>query len=179
MTPKYYLDDIISNIDMTAVSKIRQYLNLKKIYLLEAIIESDLTTRSPKGAKLDHKYGSEIISEENNNVNVKCNFLIVARRKEVPDINLLKIEASFALEYYYEDNLKLKHQDVVNFAKIYPLYMAWPYWRELVQNLTSRMGFPALTISLLKIEMTKARDYKQKRAKSRTLKKKSTITKAT
>jgi preprotein translocase subunit SecB len=176
MAPKYYLDDIISN--MPTVSKIRQYLNLKNIYLLEAKIESDPTTRSPKGAKLDHKYGSEIISEENNNFDVKCNFLIIANRKEVPDINLLKIEASFVLEYYYEDNLRLKHEDIVNFVKIYPLYMAWPYWRELVQNLTSRMGFPALTISLVKIEMTKAKDYKQKSAKSKTLKKRSPITKA-
>jgi preprotein translocase subunit SecB len=179
MAPKYYFDEMVPNIDMRAVSKVAPYLNLVNIYILEAKTESDPSTRSPKGAELDYKYDSEIISEDNNNLYIKCNFLILAHRKQVKEKILLKIEATFVLKYTFEDGIKLESQDIENFARINPLYNAWPYWREFVQSITTRMGFPTLTIPLLKIEMTKSGTDATKKAKSRTPKKKTLIPTAT
>ena len=39
---------------------------------------------------------------------------------------------------------------------INPISHAWPYWREFVQSMSSRMGFPALTVPLLEIVPKKA-----------------------
>ena len=54
---------------------------------------------------------------------------------------------------------------------INPISNAWPYWREFVQSMSSRMGFPALTVPLLEIVPKKAAT---KEAKSQPVKKEST-----
>ena len=51
---------------------------------------------------------------------------------------------------------------------INPISNAWPYWREFVQSMSSRMGFPALTVPLLEIVPKKAAT---KEAKSQPAKK--------
>ena len=42
------------------------------------------------------------------------------------------------------------------FFKINPVSNAWPYWREFVQSMSTRMGFPALTVPMLEIVPKKA-----------------------
>jgi hypothetical protein len=37
------------------------------------------------------------------------------------------------------------------FFKINQVTAAWPYWREFVQNMSTRMGYPALTVPMLEI----------------------------
>jgi preprotein translocase subunit SecB len=175
MAIKYYLGEMIPDIDIRAVSRVTQHLNLEEIYLLEAKIESDSTTRSPKGAELDYKFDTEIMSNENNILSIKCTFMVMAHRKQVPEKSLMRIEATFVLQYSFEDDKKLSTDDIDIFAKINPLYNAWPYWREFVQNLTSKMGFPALTIPILRFEMTKSETEKPKQAKPKTAKRKSPI----
>ncbi|HEX9883411.1 MAG TPA: hypothetical protein VGA79_05555, partial [Desulfobaccales bacterium] len=55
--------------------------------------------------------------------------------------------------------------------KINPISNAWPYWREFVQSMSARMGFPALTVPLLEIAPKKTAT---KRSKSQPAKKVST-----
>ena len=54
---------------------------------------------------------------------------------------------------------------------INPISNAWPYWREFVQSMSTRMGFPALTVPLLEIVPKKSA---AKKAKSQPVKKEST-----
>ena len=54
---------------------------------------------------------------------------------------------------------------------INPISHAWPYWREFVQSMSSRMGFPALTVPLLEIVPKKS---VEKEAKRQPVKKKPT-----
>ncbi len=54
---------------------------------------------------------------------------------------------------------------------INPISNAWPYWREFVQSMSARMGFPALTVPLLEIVPKKT---PTKKAKSQPVKKEST-----
>lgn len=175
MAIKYYLDETMPDIDMRVISRVIQHLELEDIYLLEAKIESDSSTRSPKGAELDYKFDTEIMSKKDNILYIKCTFMVMAHRKQVRVKNLMRIKATFVLKYSIEDDKKLSTDDIDNFAKINPLYNAWPYWRELVQNLTSRMGFPTLTIPFLRLEITKSETEKPKNAKRKTAKRKSPI----
>ena len=61
--------------------------------------------------------------------------------------------------------------DFEYFLTINPISNAWPYWREFVQSMSARMGFPALTVPLLEIVPKKAAT---KEAKSQPVKKEST-----
>ncbi len=44
----------------------------------------------------------------------------------------------------------LTEEEIDEFAQFNVPYTVWPYWRELVQSLTVRMGLPPLTLPLLK-----------------------------
>jgi preprotein translocase subunit SecB len=144
-----------SNIDIKAVYRADKQVELKNIFLLDAKIASDPSTRSPRGASLKYNFDTEIIKREEDNLLIVCNFTVSAFRKDNPDNVIMNIEAKFALEYSIQDPKKLKTNDIDDFIKISPLDTAWPYWREFVQNLTSRMGFPALIIPILKFDFQK------------------------
>jgi len=58
----------------------------------------------------------------------------------------LHIEAVFVLVYKIANLEGLKDENFKAFAHANGVYNAWPYWREFVQNVTSRMGLPPLII---------------------------------
>lgn len=59
------------------------------------------------------------------------------------------LDAAFEVVYLVAG--EQTEEDVAAFAKINPLFHVWPYWREIVQNMCPRMGFPAPTIPLLRV----------------------------
>jgi hypothetical protein len=74
----------------------------------------------------------------------------------------MKIEASFCTSYvkkydiHFPDDIDSDFVDSLEttieyMMTINPISNAWPYWREFVQSMSSRMGFPALTVPLLEI----------------------------
>ncbi len=90
----------------------------------------------------------------------------------------MAIEAKFVLVYSFDKANKPLIEDIESFTKINSVDSAWPYWREFVQNLTVRMGFPALTIPVLRFKMekinkvAKSKSPKSKSAKSEDSRKK-------
>jgi len=76
----------------------------------------------------------------------------------------------FIIEPDHEKSEKLRVLWIYFYA-INPISTAWPYWREFVQSMSSRMGFPALTVPLLEIRPKKAA---AKEVKSQPVKREST-----
>jgi len=152
------------NIDMEAVSRIARNATLEEIYLVESKIKSHPINRDPKGIIIEQKCGTELfnIDSDNNIIHILCNFLVVAYSKENRKNVLMSIEASFASSYQIDTLEKFNKNEINMFVRINPLYNTWPYWRELVQNFTMRMGFPALVVPLLIIEPKKIVDRKKK-----------------
>jgi hypothetical protein len=113
---------------------------------------------------------------------ILCNFRVAAFSEEMPDKLVMEIEASFCTTFdtipgfdLYQDlgdNSFTVHEDLEYAINIIPISNAWPYWREFVQSMSSRMGFPALTVPLLEIvpkkpvgKETKGQPVKRKRQK--------------
>ena len=62
----------------------------------------------------------------------------------------LSISASFRVVYSLEPNLKqLTEDEIQKFGRFIATANAWPFWRELVQSTTCRMGLPPLLLPLL------------------------------
>ncbi|MBM4295811.1 MAG: hypothetical protein FJ126_13040 [Deltaproteobacteria bacterium] len=109
-----------------------------------------------------------------------CNFRVAAFSDEMPDKLIMEIEASFCTTFdtipgfeLYEDlgdNAIAVPKDLEYAINVIPISHAWPYWREFVQSMSARMGFPALTVPLLEIVPKKPA---AKKAKSQTVKKES------
>jgi len=62
------------------------------------------------------------------------------------------IQTTFLLRYRFFDVAKPASKSELNaFCKSYPAIAAWPYIRETVQALASRMGFPTEPLPLLRL----------------------------
>jgi hypothetical protein len=58
-----------------------------------------------------------------------------------PDFSL---ETTFELVYALEDASDISKRDINHFAFVNGTYNAWPYWREIAQSMTVRMGLAPL-----------------------------------
>lgn len=60
------------------------------------------------------------------------------------------IECEFELDYRLPDDSEVDHDDLVAFGEVSVSFSAFPYARELVQNLTTRASLPPLVLGTLR-----------------------------
>lgn len=93
------------------------------------------------------------------------------RNEDEPNRDFLRIDAVFALTYSVSTLEGLSKENLSAFGELNGTFNAWPYWRELVQNFTVRMGLPGLTIPALKVgqreSTSRPRPRKASKAKAR------------
>jgi hypothetical protein len=63
----------------------------------------------------------------------------------------VEIHARFELTYALSDVEILQEEDPKHFAISNGILHAWPYWREVAQSTTTRMGLTPMTVGTLKI----------------------------
>jgi len=68
--------------------------------------------------------------------------------------NLAKIKADMLLVYKIRDIEGLTDQHFRSFADQNAVFNAWPYWREFIQNMTTRMQLPPLTLPVHRFGMS-------------------------
>ena len=78
--------------------------------------------------------------------------------------SLIFIEAMFLAIYAVKnlDGLTDAHFD--EFGKMNGVYNTWPYWREFVQNIISRMGLPRLILPAFRLGSSKTPEEEKKNA---------------
>jgi hypothetical protein len=157
------LAEAAKNLDMEAVARVAQKAGLEEIFLIDAKVSRDSQVRSPETLSLKHKCSTKILLAEKDILPILCNFGVAAFSGKSPDKIVMSIEASFCTTYVLKPSEEVNPADIEHFAKINPIYNAWAYWREFVQSMTTRMGFPVLTIPLLKIAPKKSKEKEVKR----------------
>jgi preprotein translocase subunit SecB len=76
----------------------------------------------------------------------------VTLRVACEDELIFHIQTTFLVRYRMFSEAKPASKTELNaFCKSYPAIAAWPYIRETVQALTSRMGFPTEVLPLLRV----------------------------
>ncbi len=78
---------------------------------------------------------------------------------------VMDLSAVLELSYRLSKEVALTPKQLKAFANINALYNAWPYWRELVQTTTARMGLPRLVVPVFRI----ARPQKERSEPSKKL----------
>jgi hypothetical protein len=179
----------LENLDMETGARVAQEAILQEIYLVDAKISRKPLINCPEVLTLEHHCSTERLSRDDDDSfvleSVLCNFRVAAFSEKSPKKLIMKIEATFCTSFDLNLDLvpDLDHDDEdkdywetfrvlwVYFNQINPITTAWPYWREFVQSMSTRMGFPALTVPLLEIVPKKAAT---KKAKSQPVKKQAT-----
>jgi hypothetical protein len=147
---------------------------LEEIYLVDAKTWRKPAGISPEVLALQHKYSSEILlptpkeykdRDDRYFILILCKFGVTAFNNKSSNKPVMKIEATFYTSFSLEDtgldvpnrwDIELDLEDSYSafttyFYKINPVSTAWPYWREFVQSMSTRMGYPALTVPMLEI----------------------------
>ena len=76
----------------------------------------------------------------------------VTLRVACEDELIFHIQTTFLVRYRFFDRAKPPSKaELIAFCKSYPAIAAWPYIRETVQALASRMGFPTEPLPLLRL----------------------------
>jgi preprotein translocase subunit SecB len=76
----------------------------------------------------------------------------VTIRVACEDELIFHIEATFLVRYRFLDGVRpASKTELSAFCRSYPAITAWPYIRETVQALASRMGFPTEPLPLLRV----------------------------
>lgn len=169
----------LDKLDLQAAAQVAQRFVLKEIFLVNAKISRDPMIVSPEALSLKHKCSTDSLSPpDKEKYMVLCNFRVAAFDHKDPSILLMQIEASFCTSYVRKPEINIPVNDadsllthVEYLMTINPVSDTWPYWREFVQSMSSRMGFPALTVPLL--EIVPKISFAEK-AKSQAAKRKST-----
>ncbi len=73
--------------------------------------------------------------------------LVAADRDQV----LLSIRVVFELSYRLPVSEEFDEEEMKSFADRNAVFNAWPYFREVVQTTTARMGLPPVTLPLFKL----------------------------
>jgi len=152
--------------NFSRVARIAQKVVLEEIYLVETKTWRKPGIVPPEVLTLKNKCYTEIINpkEYKNRSDIfsnLCKFGVLVFTQKSPQKPVLKIEASFGTTFSYDlndsDFKGVGDPDEMEFDlykyiyEIIPVSAAWPYWRELAQNLSTRMGYPALMVPLLTI----------------------------
>ncbi len=64
---------------------------------------------------------------------------------------MLSIRATFELRYRLPKIDQFSMRELSQFSNVNGAYNAWPYWRELIQNVSVRMGLPPLILPVFRI----------------------------
>jgi hypothetical protein len=165
--PSFTSDNSISR-----AAHISQKFVLEEIYLVES-----KTWRKPgihpEVLNLKNKCSTKIIYPKeyrgrHDIYSILCKFGVIAFSEKSLNKPVIKIEASFCTSFSYdlddpdfkdfqtldseEEDFDFEKDDLEKYLnQITPISTAWPYWRELVQNMSTRMGFPALIVPSLRI----------------------------
>jgi hypothetical protein len=153
----------IEKLDIEAAARVAQRFVLQEINLVNAKISRDPLIISPEALTLEHKCSTDSLSSpDKEKYLVLCNFRVTAFDSKNPSKLVMDIETSFCTSYFKKPDVHipddvdslLTHAEYL--GVINPIYDTWPYWREFVQSMSARMGFPALTVPLLEIRPKKS-----------------------
>lgn len=62
----------------------------------------------------------------------------------------VQVRGVFELRYNLNSGIKADRANLASFARVNSVFNAWPYFRELVQSMTVRMGLPPIYLPLFK-----------------------------
>ena len=129
-----------------------EYANILSSISLSQILLNDCSVKKhevkSKGGAIDLDISMKIVFDQNaREVSFITTYKIEGvKRSEGTDEKVFTITTSFLLSYMKTKEVEVTKEFVNVFKNNSIELVSWPYFREFVQNMISRMGFPPLTL---------------------------------
>ena len=129
-----------------------EYSNMLSSIELRQILLNDCSAKKhdikSKGGTIDLDISMRLGYDQNAN---EANFLATykldgVKRSDSEEEKIFTLSASFLLSYMKNKEVEINKDFVSIFKENSIELVSWPYFREFVQNMIARMGFPPLTL---------------------------------
>lgn len=145
---------VTTNIDLA--KKVASVVQMRSVTLTRALIESELDpVAPPPNIKISSRHRcrhQHDVGEDVNRIRVFADFMLevipVSEAGEAPE-NVqpaVSLEATFQLIYDAPLGQAFDVECLEQFAQVNGAYNSWPYWRELVQTATGRVGLSGVMV---------------------------------
>lgn len=138
-------------VDLAAVNRVAKRVELKGVRLSEISAKCDPTVIGPSlmpNVDLDCKVGEH----NESSLEVICNYTFAAQSEAKQAI---QSTITYLLNYEVSGSESPSVEDLTEFAQANGALHSWPFVRELLYGLTSRMGYPPYTLPVIHFSVTK------------------------
>jgi hypothetical protein len=142
-----------TNIERAAL--VARQVQIRSVGLRSAQLTSDVDPLTPpEELRLDQKYRAryEMPEGKANQIHVYVDFQFTAfdSASEEGDAEVVRLESTYLLVYELEGSEDVPEDAFEHFATLNGTYNAWPYWRELVQTVTGRVGLSPIVVPVFR-----------------------------
>jgi len=142
--------------------KVASKTDLVSIFLSECRSWRSINASAYNNVKAIVTFRGELLDEQRNNFIAKATLTVKGLPEgESEEKEIVSIQCEYILTYSLREKAGLSKEEIKRFCNINAVYNAWPYWRELIQNMSNRMELPTLTLPLYKIKRPKIREKKK------------------
>jgi len=138
--------------DLLRLARDAKKMQLQAVRLAEASCKLGTLRPNQLPTKATQSGGFGVfVDRENMRIVARVGFKITSAYDEAPGESEPAIMVAATFDVHYSLLKPLSKASTERAARATSLVVAWPYWRELVQSMTVRMGLPALPVPLFSI----------------------------
>ena len=132
-------------VDFAAVARISKHIELKGVRLIQITAKCDPKVYGTLEPSVD--VSCAVATHTDSALEVSCDYTFNVSSSDAP---VADAEISYLLNYEIQGSPeKFDGSDVAEFARANGALHSWPFVRELLYGLTSRMGYPPYTLPVM------------------------------
>jgi preprotein translocase subunit SecB len=124
-------------IDFVALARVSSRAELTGIRLAE--ISAKCEAHLGGTLEADLRSDCQVVGQEKDTLRVACNYEF---KVTITQVKVAEASVRYLLEYRLHGDEPFAEEDIAQFALANGTLHSWPFLRELLHSLTSRMGYP-------------------------------------
>jgi hypothetical protein len=145
-----------ADIDLQLGAAVSDRVQILEVRLLETRAEQKTFDPDLLGRVVTNVHVETHFDKANSRVEVYPRFMLVVQKEGgSPEEVFVRVEARYAISYALESDEGLTRKNFDAFGHRNAVYNVWPYWREFVQSMTSRMALPPLTLPVFRLGVSR------------------------
>jgi len=134
----------VAAVDFAAVSRVSQYAELKDIRVVDVSAKCDPKYTAPLEPEFSHE--CSVVGNENGALDISCQYRFTGNAAQT---RIVDIEIKYLLTYAISSPEPLLEADITQFANGNGTLHSWPFVREFLHSMTSRMGVPPFKLGVM------------------------------
>jgi len=134
----------VATVDFAAVARVSQYAELKEIRVVDVSAKCDPKYAAPLESEFSHE--CLVVGNENGALDISCQYRFTGNAAQT---KIVDIEIKYLLTYAISSPEPLSKEDITQFANGNGTLHSWPFVREFLHSLTSRMGIPPFKLGVM------------------------------